>query len=535
MGIIPLIMQLFLLQQSRFQITHWLVSRRYYDILSMIFVLLLLAGIFLSRNHIAIKWWYWAEKTFTLAFSKKTLRIIIWAIFIVFTVALAASMTSSIYQYPIRCISSDMLPLIRQANQLLLAGQSPFAARYCPSQIPFVYLPAQITAYMPAVLLGLDLRFFSMLYLIGLLLMLFRHLYENSQRLAAFILYGFLLTSSLLRFLVLHIQLFPYLFLITLFLFHTVRRNFAWAAFCCGLLMAFRQTFWFSFPIVLLLYWKEKPATWRRDIGMGLGGLVLGAAPAIFFLPSFVANWSAVWAHFQTLVKKNLFLLHSLGFGYYLFDYKKMAQIIFAILLLIIFIAAVRYLKLSNFVIFFALVETAFFFTSCLSRPEEYYALTVVLAMVFFTPLAGGKTPFHLKFLPLTTVIITFISLIFLVFPYVANKPLYLPCSEKTIAVGPFKFQATSYCEVAMMIGAKDKWPGKLNLKFSIKTQAKELQKKSIIYVAINDEVLFQQPLIFTRTNIVLRDVSRHLQIGANVLTIDMVDSIPFTVTFQPL
>ena len=533
MIIFPLILQLLVLQKSRFLMTHWLVSRRYYNVLSVLFILLLLAGIFLSKNQQTSKWWQWAEKAFSSVFSKKALRIVIWTIFIVSTIAITASMSSNIYHFPIRCNASDMLPLIRQANQLLLEGRSPFAARYCPLQIPCTYLPAQITAYMPAILLQLDLRFFSMLYLLGILLMLFRHLYDSSQKLAAFLLYGFLLTSPLLSFFVLHIQLFPYLFLIALFFYHIVRRNFGWGALCCGLLLAFRQTFWFSFPLIFILYWKEKPATWKRDVALGLGGLAFGAAPALFFLPSFIINLSSVWGHFQALLKKNLFLLHSLGFGYYLFDYKKTAQIFFAIILLIIFLAAIRYLKLSNFVIFFALVETVFFFTLRLARPEEYYALTIVLAIGFFTPLQKKNAASCLKFVPLTIVILTFVSLIFLLLPYIANKPRFLPGNEKTIASGSFRFQAKSYCEVAVMIGAKEIWLGKRNLHFSIRCQPKELQKKPAICIAINDEILLRQRLEFAKTNIVLHDVSRHLQVGANVLTIDMADSIPFTVTIQ--
>jgi hypothetical protein len=85
------------------------------------------------------------------------------------------------------------------------------------------------------------------------------------------------------------------------------------------------------------------------------------------------------------------------------------------------------------------------------------------------------------------------------------------------------------------MIGAKDKWLDKLNLRFSIRYHPNEFQIKSVIYVALNDEVLLQQRLESTKTNIVLNDVSHHLQVGANVLTIDMINSIPFTVTFQPL
>ena len=535
MAIFPQILQLLVLQRSRFLITNWMISRTTYDVLSVLFVLLLLAGVFLSKNLRTAKWWQAAEKTFSQAFSKKSLRIIIWTVFVVSTISISTSMTSGIYESPIKCISSDMLPLIRQANRLLLKGRSPFAARYCPSQIPCTYLPAQITAYMPAVLFQLDLRFFSMLYLLGMLLILFRHLYESNQKLAAFMLYGFLLTSSLLRFFVLQIQLFPYLFLIALFLYHTVRRNFGWAALCCGLLLAFRQTFWFSFPIVLLLYWKEKPVTWKRDIVLGLGGLILGAAPAIFFLPSFISNWSAVWEHFQTLLKKNLFLLHSLGLGYYLFDYKKMAQIGFAVVLLIIFIAAARYLKLSNCVIFFALIETVFFFTSRLTRPEEYYALTIVVAMGFFSLPDKIKSASSLKAWPLAAIVITGVSLVFLLFPYMASKPRFFPADEKTIASGPFKFQANSYCELAVMVGAKDKWLGERNLRFSIRTQPKELQKNLAVYVALNDEVLWQQRLDSARTDIVLHDVLRRLHIGSNVLTIDMIDAIPYTVSFQPL
>jgi hypothetical protein len=169
-----------------------------------------------------------------------------------------------------------------------------------------------------------------------------------------------------------------------------------------------------------------------------------------------------------------------------------------------------------------------------LARPAEYYAFTIVLAIGFFTPIEEKNTAFRLKFMPLTAILITLVSFIFLTLPYITNQPRFLPCNKKTTAVGLFKFQAKAHCEVAMIIGAKDKWFGKLSLRLFIRCQPEELLKISKIYVAINEKVLLQERLELAKINVVLHDVTHHLHVGANVLTIGVGDSSPFTVTIQP-
>ncbi|PDW02338.1 hypothetical protein [Candidatus Viridilinea mediisalina] len=64
----------------------------------------------------------------------------------------------AIQQIPLDPLQSDMLPLVQQALANLYTGQSPYALYLMPWELPLTYLPVTWLAYLPADLLGLDLR-----------------------------------------------------------------------------------------------------------------------------------------------------------------------------------------------------------------------------------------------------------------------------------------------------------------------------------------------------------------------------------------
>ncbi|HZG66773.1 MAG TPA: hypothetical protein VEZ12_08520, partial [Herpetosiphonaceae bacterium] len=59
---------------------------------------------------------------------------------------------------PLDPTRGDMLPLVQQALDNLLRGRSPYTTYSMPWELPLTYLPLTWLAYLPATLLGLDMR-----------------------------------------------------------------------------------------------------------------------------------------------------------------------------------------------------------------------------------------------------------------------------------------------------------------------------------------------------------------------------------------
>jgi hypothetical protein len=65
---------------------------------------------------------------------------------------------SHIKVIPLEPRRGDMLPLVQQAIDNLLRGQSPYTTYSMPWELPLTYFPLTWMAYLPATLLGLDIR-----------------------------------------------------------------------------------------------------------------------------------------------------------------------------------------------------------------------------------------------------------------------------------------------------------------------------------------------------------------------------------------
>ncbi len=71
-------------------------------------------------------------------------------------------------QVPLHPERSDMLPLVQNALANLLNGQSPYAIYQMPWELPLTYLPLTWLAYLPAYLVGLDIRLTNLGYELGI-------------------------------------------------------------------------------------------------------------------------------------------------------------------------------------------------------------------------------------------------------------------------------------------------------------------------------------------------------------------------------
>lgn len=81
--------------------------------------------------------------------------------------------------------NGDMLPLVEAALANLLQGDNPYQIYQMPWEVPLTYLPATWLAYLPAFLLGLDIRITNILAELsigGALFWLFRSLKEQPLR-----------------------------------------------------------------------------------------------------------------------------------------------------------------------------------------------------------------------------------------------------------------------------------------------------------------------------------------------------------------
>ncbi len=75
---------------------------------------------------------------------------------------------ASFSHVPIDPARDDMLPLVQQALDQLLAGQTPYTIYQMPWDLPLTYLPVTWLAYLPTYLLGLDIRLTNLLAELGI-------------------------------------------------------------------------------------------------------------------------------------------------------------------------------------------------------------------------------------------------------------------------------------------------------------------------------------------------------------------------------
>lgn len=89
---------------------------------------------------------------------------------LLFSIVLLGSLVrvASFSYVPIDPARDDMLPLVQQALNQLLAGQTPYTIYQMPWDLPLTYLPVTWLAYLPTYLIGLDIRLTNLLAELGI-------------------------------------------------------------------------------------------------------------------------------------------------------------------------------------------------------------------------------------------------------------------------------------------------------------------------------------------------------------------------------
>jgi len=115
------------------------------------------------------------------------------------------------------------------------------------------------------------------------------------------------------------------------------------------LALAARRIYWLFFVVFAVWAVREKKIN-RRTIGPLLIGLLLGFSPALFYPRSFLINQIQVIKHFGSHLKNNLFLEHSLGFSYHLFDNDILSFILLSVLLMaiLVFVSGWPHIRISG-------------------------------------------------------------------------------------------------------------------------------------------------------------------------------------------
>lgn len=514
-------LELIILQYGRFHMVDRFIPRAIYIILTFLFVMLLFVVNLANRRG----WWLdrilQLERWWGFSLQRKMFRWLVSIVFFGGIIVLLFHTAGVVYFRPVQCDFGDMLPSIQQANQYLLQGESPFNKVYCPWGLPLVYFPLQLSVFLPAVWAGLDMRLLTIFFFLLLLYVIHTHLHRRGYPFMALLCSLLWIVSPVVRFWLLNIQIFPYLFLIAL-LFHFVHtKNWVKAAFVCGLLLAFRQSFYFSFPLFALLYWHEKRPEWRKTIGAWSLGLFLGFLPALFYLPQFLHNLLVTPKYYLRLLHKNVFLDHSFGFMATFRDHPTLGLGIQIILFILIYVAAWKLVKIENIWLFFSLAYANFIFFQRYLRPEEYYVLPVVVAAAFALPgeyKRGAGLPRATRWWVGTVAIVI---LIFLFYPQLSAKHrgfAAIPGTEHS-AAAEFS-SAKGKVGVVWRVGLLDRLslPDTLSLALTRDTDA----PPTTISVQLNERTIWQGNVAERRQHVdIPRDVYRqYILKGANYLAV---------------
>ncbi|MCC5847977.1 MAG: hypothetical protein JJU29_07760 [Verrucomicrobia bacterium] len=181
--------------------------------------------------------------------------------------------------HPVEPELGDMLPLISLAGQNFLAGNFPYTEYQVPWPLPLTFFPLLWMSYLPAILLGIDLRWTGWIATLGVLALLIRHRPRAPLPFLAFALlpvFTFFTVNG-------HTQ--PYWLVLCLHLYFLARGKPWLSALFLGLTLSSRQTALIIVPFTGLAWYRThglKPAM--------LSMCIAGGVTAAFCLPFFLLD-----------------------------------------------------------------------------------------------------------------------------------------------------------------------------------------------------------------------------------------------------
>jgi len=205
----------------------------------------------------------------------------------------------SIWSFPIAIQRSDMLPLISAAGKTILNGHNPYHFYTFPTEIVFLtYLPGTVLAFLPAVVLQIDLRFLNIVYVVILAVLIYRaSSIQYRSQVAALI--GLFLLSPYVQYRH-EIYTQPHWLSIVACLLLAQKRKLLWAAAIFGVSAALSQFSWILFPFLLLFIFQQKGYRCALSAAViALSVATLTVAPFAVWSPH--AFFYGVLSHWQNM------------------------------------------------------------------------------------------------------------------------------------------------------------------------------------------------------------------------------------------
>jgi hypothetical protein len=230
----------------------------------------------------------------SLAGRSTTARRVFWAA----AASFLAAQALSILAFPLHPERSDMLPLIREAHGRILAGESPYGLyELVPGrQVPLTYLPGLLLAYLPASLLGLDLRLMNLAYSLAAWALAMRQS-RGSVAAAGELALFFLGPYAVYRH---DLYLAPIYFVLALVWWSLRRGKLSWASIGVAILLSLSQLGWLAAALLGLFFWRRFGGTGLRRLALAAGcvaALLAGPVAAVDgrdFLAGTILNWAQV-------------------------------------------------------------------------------------------------------------------------------------------------------------------------------------------------------------------------------------------------
>jgi hypothetical protein len=221
------------------------------------------------------------------------------------------------HRYPVDAQYGDMLPLIQLAGEKFLSGAYPYTGYELPWPLPLTFFPGLWMSYLPALMLGSDLRWIGLCGTLGCIILMGKNIHSRAGL-------GVLVAFALLpvfHFFTVNGHTQSFWFMLCGFGYCFVQGMPLRAAFFLGLALATRQTALVLFPFAMLGWWRELGSgkAWRPGVlCAGLTGLIC--------LPFFLINPDAFLfeplRHYQELARSYqegagdpAYLLETFGFA----------------------------------------------------------------------------------------------------------------------------------------------------------------------------------------------------------------------------
>ena len=438
------------------------------------------------------------------------------------------------YTYPISCRIADMLPIIRGAGEFLLSFENPFNKGFCPWDKTYPYFPMMLVYYIPAVLLKLDIRFLSYLFLLGALFIIYGHYRKRGLYLTGLFIFFMVISSKLFLFYLTNLHTFPYLFILTVILFSLLEKKDGLFFFTLALALATRRTFWFFLPVFLIYFLKQKKINFSNLKYFILGSL-LSCSPVFLYPKAYINSLFDNFHFVSQSLQQNIFLKHSLGMAYYLQGLEKFAVIFMLLIFAIIYVFAIRFVKDHNLWFFLFLIGLSVTYLQARTRPQEYYFLPLVV----FVSLSPAK--YLENIIPKTrtiypSVILSFVVLFILIFqPFLSGREYIINPIRGNVSVSKSGY-ITSNGYVEVSIGGNFRFKRNKKIVLLLRRINYEKDKPVSIKIDINQKNLVNKVYNKRVLEIVIEDtfIDKYFYIGSNDLEVMLTEPEAFSLKIFP-